>query len=289
MAYCPKCGAESSADMAFCGRCGVSLSASAAPGGRSPLAGLLLGTLAGILTLAVVGAVGFVAWSLGRQSSVPDAPVIVHQAPTQPVEASPVDARMAPIGRYTPEGGGTASVARSGVASVPDVRGMPYADAQTLLANVGLRAAVRDQLPHATIPQGGVVAQSPGPAADAAAGGTVLVDLSTGAVVEVPDVINLGYEAAVARIDSRGLAPVLKARRYSGTYAAGRISSQYPDAGTTVRRGDTVFIVKSLGPQPQPRVWRHPPIDGGGDEPPPPPRRRGRRCGDGACSDCHNW
>jgi serine/threonine-protein kinase len=281
--------------MVFCGRCGASLAAQAAPPARSPATGLLMGALVGVLVLAVVAVVGAVAWSVGRSSTAAKAPVIVTEAMERPVEARPAEAGMEPIGTYTAERAGRVSppsppAEGAAVTPVPDVRGLRLADAQTQLANVGLRGAVRDQMAHATIPEGCVIAQSPAASTDAAAGATVLVDLSTGALAEVPDVINMGYEAAVARIDSRGLVPVLKARRYSGSYAAGRISSQSPDAGTSVRRGETVYIVKSLGPQPQPRVWRHPPIDDGGDAaPPPPPKKRGRRCGEGDCSDCHNW
>jgi eukaryotic-like serine/threonine-protein kinase len=126
-------------------------------------------------------------------------------------------------------------------------------------------------------PTGTATSATPASTGDAAPGG-----LTSGSVPPVappvsiaPNLVGKSLEEAKELLAQQQLQMVLKGKRYSSK-PVGQIASQWPDAGAKVSDG-TVYVSKSLGPEPEP-------------EPAPAPRSSGgSRSGgcSGKCSNCH--
>jgi beta-lactam-binding protein with PASTA domain len=67
--------------------------------------------------------------------------------------------------------------------------------------------------------------------------------------VEVPDVSNLTLEEAGSKVSNASLNLTIENRFYSTTVPAGRVLSQSPAAGMTVRKGWHMRVTESMGPQ----------------------------------------
>jgi beta-lactam-binding protein with PASTA domain len=67
--------------------------------------------------------------------------------------------------------------------------------------------------------------------------------------VEVPDVSNLTLEEAGGKVSDASLNLTIENRFYSTTVPAGRVLSQSPAAGVTVRKGWHMRVTESMGPQ----------------------------------------
>jgi eukaryotic-like serine/threonine-protein kinase len=68
-------------------------------------------------------------------------------------------------------------------------------------------------------------------------------------VVRVPDLVGLTYAEAEGELERAGL-PLGGVREVSSeTVPAGVISSQDPQAGSTLERGSYVYLTTSIGPQ----------------------------------------
>ncbi len=67
--------------------------------------------------------------------------------------------------------------------------------------------------------------------------------------VEVPDVSNLTVEEAGSKVQNASLNLTIENRFYSTTVPAGRVLSQSPAAGATVRKGWHMRVTESMGPQ----------------------------------------
>jgi beta-lactam-binding protein with PASTA domain len=67
--------------------------------------------------------------------------------------------------------------------------------------------------------------------------------------VEVPNVSNLTLEEAGSKVSSASLNLTIENRFYSTTVPAGRVLSQSPAAGVTVRKGWHMRVTESMGPQ----------------------------------------
>lgn len=70
-----------------------------------------------------------------------------------------------------------------------------------------------------------------------------------GREVQVPDLARLTPAEAERKANAEGLVISIESRFYSNDVPAGRIASQVPAAGATVRRGWKVLLAQSLGPQ----------------------------------------
>lgn len=73
---------------------------------------------------------------------------------------------------------------------------------------------------------------------------------STPAKTSVPKVIGLPESEAAARLRAAGF-KTLRASRYDGNVAAGRIANQVPAPSAAARRGSTVHLAVSKGPAPK--------------------------------------
>jgi len=67
--------------------------------------------------------------------------------------------------------------------------------------------------------------------------------------VEVPDVSNLTLEEAASSVTNASLNLTVESRFYSTTVPAGRVLSQSPSPGASVRKGWHMRVTESMGPQ----------------------------------------
>ena len=159
-----------------------------------------------------------------------------------------------------------------GRTTVPDVVGQDVAAARTLLRGAGLVASVF-RVPGAQ-PRGTVVAQKPAGGTKVARGSKVRINVSTGSqsqtpppppatttsgtttsgttttrtatTVRVPNVVGLQQSRAQRRLNAAHLRS--RVVYVSSSKPSGRVVSQRPSGGTTVRRRSRVTIRVSLGP-----------------------------------------
>lgn len=125
---------------------------------------------------------------------------------------------------------------------VPDVTGQPLAQAQAALAQAGLTSkATQEASPQ--VPEGRVIGQSIPPGSQVPRGSQIVLTVSVGDKVAVPNVVGLGEDEAQQRILDAGLATA--PANHSGTsprVAVGRVESEDPPAGALVARGTVVHI-----------------------------------------------
>jgi serine/threonine-protein kinase len=123
---------------------------------------------------------------------------------------------------------------------LPNMGGLPTADAQFRLSNLGLLSTVRQQFSDAAA-TGTVITTEPGTGATLVPGDTVTVVASKGpAPSVVPDVVGMGQQEAVAALQAAGLQPAT--RNQLPIVVLDRVYSQDPAAGTELPRGSTVTI-----------------------------------------------
>jgi eukaryotic-like serine/threonine-protein kinase len=133
---------------------------------------------------------------------------------------------------------------------VPDVVGEPAEDATTVLADAGLSPVSTEEYDEEV--EAGLVL-STDPAAGAVLDETAEVTLvvSRGPrPIEVADVRGRPLEEAAAVLREAGLEVEVVDRRFDEATAAGVVLTQDPGPGEVLRRGDTVSVAVSRGPEP---------------------------------------
>jgi eukaryotic-like serine/threonine-protein kinase len=126
--------------------------------------------------------------------------------------------------------------------AVPDVTGKTVDEATGLLATVSVSATAGSQEYHDTIPEGNVIRIELEEGQVLKPGDQVALQTSRGpAPVDVPDIVGWTWAEAKAKLDELGikydynegadLAPALVT-----------VKSTDPDAGTTIKRGDTIKV-----------------------------------------------
>ncbi|HYZ79561.1 MAG TPA: PASTA domain-containing protein [Gaiellaceae bacterium] len=129
---------------------------------------------------------------------------------------------------------------------VPSVVSLPRAVALRRLAAAGFHVQVR--FASSTKPKGMVVAQAPEGGARLSQGGSVALTVSGGKPkLAAPDVVGMAIAVAVKRLQAAGLKS--RQRVIFASAPPGRVVSQRPDAGTAVKKGATVALSVSRGPQ----------------------------------------
>ncbi len=128
---------------------------------------------------------------------------------------------------------------------VPNVVGLPAADAESTLQRAGYQTA-RSERPDTQYPPGYVVAQSPAGDFRLAAGATVTIYVATtgGApAVAAPSVLGAAEAAATATIEGKGLTvSVQREADPGGTTPKGTVWKQEPPKDTQLAPGATVTI-----------------------------------------------
>jgi serine/threonine-protein kinase len=134
---------------------------------------------------------------------------------------------------------------------VPNITGTKLSDAKTTLEDHHLTLGTQTKQPSDTIPKNSVISQDPPPGARVARGSPVDVVVSSGlATVTVPSVVGKSQDDAVNILHDAGLHVSIN-QQPSDTVPKGQVISQDPAAGSDARRGQTVTILVSQGPQSQ--------------------------------------
>lgn len=130
---------------------------------------------------------------------------------------------------------------------VPDVKGRPKSEAESVLRSVGL-VPVFDYQHDDSIPSDQVISQSPDAGAKAKKGDTVTVMLSQGReTVQMPDVRNKPEADARAELGNAGIEVVSTSSDYSDDIPEGNVVSQSIAPGKTVEKGTQVTLTISMG------------------------------------------
>ena len=136
---------------------------------------------------------------------------------------------------------------------VPDVVGYMESDATVILDDTDL--VYVSKYIESSIKPGAVVTQSIEAETLVDAGTTLELDVSTGKSYDtsadtiVPKVVNIQFDDALAVAEESALYIYKSGSEYSQTVPKGTIISQSPDAGKTVKQGDVINVVVSLGPE----------------------------------------
>jgi serine/threonine-protein kinase len=130
------------------------------------------------------------------------------------------------------------------VVTMPDVRGLTVTGAENELRNMGLGVEVARQRAHPSIPEGMILDQIPGPAAQVRGGRTVRVVTSSGPPEgSLPDLTGLSLRQAEITLQRENfrLGRILKVRRHGVTEPV--VAYQNPEAGTDLFKGAVVDLV----------------------------------------------
>jgi eukaryotic-like serine/threonine-protein kinase len=131
------------------------------------------------------------------------------------------------------------------IVAVPDVAGLSLAEATKRLEGAGFKVTTREEFSN-TVPKGRVIGTEPAAVTQLSTGQVVTILISRGTNrVEVPDVVGLDDQAALAALQNAGLSGVLVQR--DSTEPEGQVLSQSPGAGRLVARGSQVTIFASIG------------------------------------------
>jgi serine/threonine-protein kinase len=128
---------------------------------------------------------------------------------------------------------------------IPDVQGLTEAEATKRLTDQGLLVDPEFAFSD-TVPEGRVIGTDPGAGFSVNTGQTVKLIVSRGSnKVEVPSVIGLQDDQALARLQSADLAGTVVER--DSEEPAGKVVAQSPTAGRMVKPGSAVTIFVSTG------------------------------------------
>jgi serine/threonine-protein kinase len=131
---------------------------------------------------------------------------------------------------------------------MPELYLLPLDEARQILDDLGLEAEIRRR-PADNAPPNTVLDQDPLPGTEVEVGSTVTLFVSRGQVqFEVPNVVGLTEDEAVAAIESAGLV-VGERTTQPSEEPEGTVISQDPAAGEQVPGGSEVNLVVSSGPE----------------------------------------
>ncbi len=131
---------------------------------------------------------------------------------------------------------------------VPNVIGLPSADAQRQLEQAGLAAARGESRSHNAAPKGTVLDQQPEPGASASAGTRVTLVLSSGPKLgPVPGIIGLSREQALTELEAAGFEVGEVSERPSNEPRGAVIDSR-PRPGALAPTPSPIALVISAGP-----------------------------------------
>jgi beta-lactam-binding protein with PASTA domain len=130
--------------------------------------------------------------------------------------------------------------------TVPSVVSLPKAIAVKRVTGAGFNAQIR--FTPSAGEKGNVVAQAPEGGARLSQGGTVALTISAGKPkLGVPNVVGLPVANAVKKLQTAGLS--FDQRVVFASAPPGRVTAQRPAAGAAAKKGSTVALTVSKGPQ----------------------------------------
>lgn len=145
-------------------------------------------------------------------------------------------------------GKGLVLALRGGV-TVPQVVGQTQQQAETALAEAGLKVGQVSESPTLDVAPGVVTAQSPEAGVEVKAESSVDMSVSVVPQVNVPDVVGKTQSDATAALAERNLVVGTTSFVYDTEVEAGYVKSQEPAADTEVEAGTAVALTLSKGTQ----------------------------------------
>lgn len=135
------------------------------------------------------------------------------------------------------------------VVKVPDLEGVPLAEARQRLRDLGLvPGMVRRELSD-EVARGEVIRTEPEAGTERRPDSAVALVVSKGAPVEVPDVTGDSPGDATQELRAAGLHVRLAGERVFSEEDEGTVAGQSPAEGTRLAEGDTVTLTLSKGPE----------------------------------------
>ncbi|MBM7173339.1 PASTA domain-containing protein, partial [Streptomyces sp. G44] len=131
---------------------------------------------------------------------------------------------------------------------VPDVKGIPLAEAKKELKNSGLAPGMVTKAFSSTVDKGSVIGTDPRAGFTRKADSAVALVVSKGREVKVPDVVGDSQADAVADLKDAGLKVRIASGRVHSDEDKGAVSKQNPVEGESLAEGDTVALTISKGP-----------------------------------------
>ena len=138
--------------------------------------------------------------------------------------------------------------------TVPDVRGMADATAQSTIKNYGFSVGTVTYDYSDSVDKGMVISQTVTPGSRAVAGTTISITVSNGPKpeekIDVQSFVGQQESALKSWASEKGLYTNVSDSQYSNSYPKGYIISMSPSSGS-VSKGGTISYVVSLGQKPQ--------------------------------------
>ena len=137
----------------------------------------------------------------------------------------------------------------AGQKTVPQLIGLTQQQAQTAVADAGLKLGQVSESPTSAVAPGLVIEQSPSASTKVKADSSVNVSVSVVPVVVVPDVVGQTQSEATAALAKVELVPGTITYVYDSKVEAGYVKSQDPASGTETNAGTSVALTVSKGEQ----------------------------------------
>lgn len=135
--------------------------------------------------------------------------------------------------------------------TVPQITGLSEADAQRMLESFGLKGVSSGTTSSTQYSAGQVCSQKPAQGELVSRGDTVTYQIvQEDENIVLDDLTNYEKSMAQAFLLTKGLQCSLDESKYSDTIDAGHVISTSPEAGTTLKPGDTVTLYISQGAEP---------------------------------------
>ncbi|MET8979761.1 Stk1 family PASTA domain-containing Ser/Thr kinase [Streptomyces sp. NPDC004539] len=132
---------------------------------------------------------------------------------------------------------------------VPDVTGLPQAEATKRLTSAGLEPGLVTSEFDDSVAQGSVIRTTPAVGTSRRAGSAVALVVSKGAAVEIPDVTGQDLDAATTALEGAGLKVAISSTQVNSDLDKGKVAEQSPGAGGQAASGDTITLTLSKGPE----------------------------------------
>ncbi|MCM2576430.1 Stk1 family PASTA domain-containing Ser/Thr kinase [Streptomyces meridianus] len=161
-----------------------------------------------------------------------------------------IDTEPGPGERIRDNGTVTMTVSRGPeIVKVPDLEGMPLAQAKQRLRDAGLEPGMVTERFSDGGAKGTVISTDPRAGSRHRADTAVALTVSKGEPVEAPDVIGLSLPDARQELREAGLRVEVSGKRVHSEEDRNTVAEQVPSEGDEVARGDTVTLTLSKGPQ----------------------------------------
>ncbi|MEW2260435.1 Stk1 family PASTA domain-containing Ser/Thr kinase [Streptomyces sp. NPDC047869] len=134
------------------------------------------------------------------------------------------------------------------IVKVPDLRGVPLAEARSRLKSAGLEPGMVNRAFSDSVDRGSVISTDPQTGVERHAGSAIALLVSKGSPVDVPDVTGEDPDSARQDLEDAGLKVRISAQQVNSEYDKGQVARQTPGADSRAAEGDTVTLTLSKGP-----------------------------------------